>query len=319
MQCAGVGGVVHMVTDAHGPVVPPVLVPKSVMRSTGVNYCHVSVRTSRLVLQAMQGVGGGVYRVLGTIDGGLCTVPVRMSIVHGFQGSVPAPAPASQRGGSVFRDMCRSVAAAVLPRPMYEDALGDWTGRGWAKSTLGHTRAYRDQQWFAALLDEGATIERGGCTLLSPARCCTRDGVLSSKIASRRVEDSLVAEMHRMGCLFPQETSQQGSHPPRIDPLPPHTNDQNRSIVTLRGVVGMLGVCYEEREESATTSASTFDFKSVQQIPGQSLDVHRIVSVDSNGLSHIRDGYRRLWTRSFECHACYGIDRDCSTIVRIGG
>ena len=85
---------------------------------------------------------------------------------------------------------------------------------------------------------------------------------------------------------------------PLLEPLRPHTNEFNRNMVTLRGVVNTIGVIYDETDG---------ELPSIVSVPGQSLDVHRMVSMESEALVHMRDGFRRLWAKSFESHACYRV------------
>lgn len=252
-------------------MVPPLIVPQPVMRSTGVQHAHVAVHTSRLVLRCIPGTD--VYRVLGTVDGVLCHIPIRERL------------PGVHDAGIGFRNTCRSVAAAVLPSSYSPSAYGLL-------------------QWFAAILDEGATLGCGGCTLLSLGR-----GPDPRVMVSRRVDDSLAAEMVRMGCTSTDEGVDGGLE---LDPLPPHTNDWNRNIVTLKRVVDTLGVVYA----GGGVVEGHHDFH-VVGLPGQSLDVHRMVSMGSDAMLHMRDGFRGLWAKSFDSHMCYRVDRSSGVVSKL--
>lgn len=258
-------------------MVPPLIIPQPVMRSTGVQHVHVAVHTSRLVLRCIPGTD--VYRVLGTVDGVLCHIPIREKLpsVSGGAGVHDA--------GIGFRKTCRSAAAAVLPSSYSPSAYGAL-------------------QWFAAILDEDSTLGCGGCTLLS-----LRRGPDPRVMVSRRVGDSLAAEMVRMGCASKTEAEDECVHGLELDPLPPHTNDSNRNIVTLKKVVDTLGVVY--------AGGGMVDDFHVVSLPGQSLDVHRMVSMGSDAMLHMRDGFRGLWAKSFDAHMCYRVDRSSGVILKL--
>jgi hypothetical protein len=131
-------------------------------------------------------------------------------------------------------------------------------------------------------------------------------------MVSRRVDDSLVAEMVRMGCASETEADGESVHKPELDPLPPHTNDWNRNIVTLKKVVDTLGVVYT----GGGVVEGHHNFH-VVSLPGQSLDVHRMVSMGSDAMLHMRDGFRGLWAKSFDSHMCYRVDRLSGVVSRL--
>ena len=296
MARGGLGLVQFRPSSVVSPsMVPPLIVPQPVMRSTGVQHVHVAVHTSRLVLRCIPGTD--VYRVLGTVDGVLCHIPIRERLpsVSGGAGLHDV--------GIGFRNTCRSVAAAVLPSSYSPSAYGVL-------------------QWFAAILDEGASLESGGCTLLSLGR-----GPDPRVMMSRRVDDSLAAEMARMGCISMDEGVGGGLE---LDPLPPYTNDLNRNIVTLKKVVDTLGVVYDGAGDGRSShssgvggnddrdsGSSSNSHLCIVSLPGQSLDVHRMVSMGSDAMLHMRDGFRGLWAKSFDAHMCYRVDRGGGGVLKL--
>lgn len=160
-----------------------------------------------------------------------------------------------------FRSTCRSIRNLVMPM-----------------CPTGMPAPYPSRQWCIAILPPGSTIESGPCRLVMPIR--------GGSLQCREVKHPLLEEMGCMGCLI------DGAG---VVPLPPHTNEHNRSVVTLPMAVEHLIVCY-------TGGVMC----SVDRVPGQSLDVHRYLDYGSPAMVAIKDGLRRLWNRSFECHGCFG-------------
>jgi hypothetical protein len=139
-------------------------------------------------------------------------------------------------------------------------------------------------QWCIAVLHNQSTIEHGQCTLISPAK--------GSILSTRLVTDSLHLEMLRMGCTTSSSCIIQG--------LPKCTNEYNRNLVTLPRVVDTMAVTYFK-------DGGTFSLSAVCRIPSQCIDVHRLVSYDSAGMFEMRDGFRRLWSKSFYDHVCCAV------------
>ena len=234
----------------------PVIVSDIIMRGMGIPYNHITIYTSRVIMMERPDMGDDILYVLGTLNGRLCNLPMR---TH------------SPIGATGFRSMCASVRSTVIP---HSDT---------------HTSAYAHNQWFAAVLRQGSTVQRGGCTLIS-----LRSGGM---LHCRQVEDSLESEMLRMGQCMPGEALS-------IVPLPEVTNQHNKSMVTLSRVVDNLAICY------AASSPSTVVLADFIRLPSQCLDVHRILSYGSEAMLHMRDGFRILWTRSFSIHTCYHVSGD---------
>ncbi len=162
-----------------------------------------------------------------------------------------------------FKSMCASVRKCVVPCP---------------ESVQNYAR----DQWFAAIVTEN------NCNLLSPMR--------GNKVSSRHVDGLLGDEMVRMGmidstCDF------------WIIPLPPMTNEHNKSMVTLEKIVENLMVTY-------TGDHKKVSFLDVARLPSQPLDIHRMVVRESGAMMEMRDGFRRLWNRSFDLHSCYHVFGD---------
>lgn len=260
-----------------GPIGIPLYIPVQVQRSTGAMYCHAPVRTTRLVMREMGPPGSGMegtFRALGTVLSMLCTIPVQERVVC----SGPRP----QDG---LRRACRLARQCVLP-------WGPWT----TSPTDEPETAYSRLQWCIAVLSYGSTVKRGSCLLVSP-----RGG---REVRVREVHDSLHNEMVRMG-LVPA-----GSPACVISSLPSHTNEHNRSIVTLPRVVDTYAFAYAQEGKGLGGQGGTMAFQGLQHaicVPSQSLDVHRIACMDSEGMREMRDGFRFLWARSFELHTSYGL------------
>jgi bacterioferritin-associated ferredoxin len=166
-----------------------------------------------------------------------------------------------------FRSMCQMIRDQVLPT-----------------AAAANATRYSKLQWCIAVLKKGSTLDCGRCTLISPAK---GDG-----LSTRVVEDSLLEDMRRMGIVCEE-----------MKPLPPYVNESNRNMVTLERVVDNHLVSY--RSTDATNNALLLD--SVCTLPSQSFDVHRMASWDSQGLFEMRDGFRRVWDRSFHIHDCYHV------------
>lgn len=153
----------------------------------------------------------------------------------------------------------------------------------WFRPMCAHVRRcvlhggekYAKDQWFAAILKEN-----GGYEYLSPVKGGT--------IVSRNGLD-LEAEMVRMGI---------GGERVEISPLPPKTNEFNKSMVTLPRVVENLAISY-------VSDSKRISLLDIARLPSQSMDVHRMVVYGSESMVHMRDGFRRLWARSFDTHTCY--------------
>jgi len=84
-----------------------------------------------------------------------------------------------------------------------------------------------------------------------------------------------------------------------IEPLPPKTNEFNKSMVTLPRVVENLAISYTSQD------SKRISLLDIARLPSQSMDVHRMVVYGSESMMHMRDGFRRLWARSFDTHTCY--------------
>ena len=221
------------------------------MRATGVYYRHIPVYTARLILCEVSDMDG-VLRVVGTVMGKLCNLPVKVGPIQPtFDGKIG------------FRPMCASTRHAVMPSVDAND------------------------QWFAAILDAGATIHNGGCTLLSPSG--------GTVLRCRRVVDSLQSEMNRMGCG--------GGGDLVLAPMPPRTNEENRHMVTLERVVDNLAITYT----GVGGDGGMVALENVMRLPSQSIDVHRMMVFGSEAMMHTRDGFRILWARSFQTHTCYHV------------
>ena len=104
----------------------------AVQRSLGVEYRHIPVYTTRLVLREMHGMDS-VLTVLGTVLTLLCYIPVRTSIKECH----------TQEG---LRSMCVSACENVL------------FGAG----------SYAKKQWCIAVLRADSSVDSGPCTLISP-------------------------------------------------------------------------------------------------------------------------------------------------------
>ena len=163
-----------------------------------------------------------------------------------------------------FRAMCRSIRRLVMPVEGCDPSGYAWT------------------QWCIAILPVGSTVLSGPCRLVLPCR--------GGEIRCRGVDHSLQEEMVRMGCIDKGCAIE-------VVGLPPHTNDHNRSMVTLQVAAEHLLVSYAGGV-----------LCSVDRVQGQSIDVHRYLSHGSRSMVGIKDGMRRLWYRSFECHGCYSLD-----------
>lgn len=235
-------------------------------RSTGVDFAHFAVNTTRVLLEEVA-ESPGLLRVVGTITSRLCVLPVRK--VHTHQ---------SAKGGwEAFRKTMRSLRRLSMP----VEPEG-------SKSDDG---SYRGRQWCMAILPAGSTVDSGPCKLVSPRR--------GSSLHERAVEHSLREEMVSMGCI-------DGGEGVVVDPLPPHTNPHNRSMVTLPMVVENLVFCYLPQGGGG----GGFVLGSVDALPSQCLDVHRYMMHGSSSMLVVRDGFRRLWARSFEVHSCYSLGVD---------
>ncbi len=216
------------------------------MRGTGIEYTHIHVYTSRLVMREVEHMDG-ILEVLGTVWSRLCSIPMRVSI------------PLTGGVGD-FKSMCASVRKCVIP------------------STPECVQEYAKKQWF------GAIVRKDGCVLLSPIR--------GDRVWTRYVDSSLEDEMVKMGLI-------DGS--PMILPLPPKTNVHNKSMVTLDKIVENLMASYSEIEGKMV-------FRDVTRLPSQALDIHRLVcGIGSGAMLEMRDGFRRLWNRSFDIHGCYRV------------
>jgi hypothetical protein len=166
----------------------------------------------------------------------------------------------------------------VLPPP----------GDGAAAAAAANATQYSKLQWCIAVLKKGSTLGCGRCTLISPAK---GDG-----LSTRVVEDSLLEDMQRMGIVCDDDEG-------GVKPLLPYVNESNRNVVTLERVVDNHIVSY--RSTDAANNVLLLD--SVCTVPSQSFDVHRMASWDSLGLCEMRDGFRRVWDRSFHIHDCYHV------------
>jgi hypothetical protein len=170
-----------------------------------------------------------------------------------------------------FRRMCHMVRDRVLPR----------------KPDSG---AYAWEQWCIAVLARGSTMESGRCRLIAP---------VGDRLRTRDV-DSLYGEMERMGMKGERKS-------PKLHPLPAPSNSpsvDNRSIVTVPRVVDLLGISYEIGQGGLARLAGPNGAFCIQS---QSIDVHRAVAYDSPALLQMCNGFRSLWKRSFDLHACYAV------------
>ena len=176
-----------------------------------------------------------------------------------------------------FRSMCASISKQVLPQDnihLNQSSNGQYT----------------DKQWCFAILKRGSSTTSGPCTLVSP-----RKGLV---LHTREVQDSLKDEMLRMGCIGMDDLLE-------VTNLSPPTNEDNRSIVTISRVVDTLCIPYVLHENNHTVLQNRDLFSS---LPSQTLDVHRLVGFNTNGILEMRDGFRRLWAKSFFNHACYHVE-----------
>lgn len=179
-----------------------------------------------------------------------------------------------------FQSMCRSVSKQVIPQE------GEVSG-------VNSVSSYADKQWCFAILKRGSTPVSGPCTLVSPRK--------GSEVLTREVGDSLKDEMVRMGCVGVNDTVV-------ISGLTPVTNANNKSMVTLARVVDTLCIPYTLHETNRTILQN--DNLSCCYLPSQTIDVHRLVGFNTPAMLEMRDGFRRLWIKSFLNHSCYHVENE---------
>lgn len=149
---------------------------------------------------------------------------------------------------------------------------------------------YARKQWCIAVLRAGSSVNEGPCRLISPN---------GPQLLEREVTDSLRCEMQRMGCI-------EGEGAVCVAGLPPQSNEHNQNIVTLPRVVDSIGVVYTAASGSMGSKLVLSD---VFRLPSQCLDVHRMVSYGSPAMHSMREGFRKLWGKSFQCHLSFSLDR----------
>lgn len=259
----------------------PLCIPDYVQRNIAGGFVNVPVYARRVIMQVSKSLSdngvGMIYKVLGTINTILYNIPVQMYV------------DSSSLGGrvGVFRSMCSNIARVVCGFRR----IGDNNTDGDANDGDDNKRLYFHSQWSVCILHDGSTIGKGPCTLLY-------ESTTQSLIKTREVSDSLMNEMSRMGCLTHGSVD--------VTPLQPFSvSSNNRDIVTVTGIVDHLAVWFgwNQLKHQAV-------MQDVTRIQCQPLDIHRFLSMDSQGLRDMLRGFHSLWCKSFHSHRSYLVDME---------
>ena len=266
-----------------GIITYPLCIPSMIQRATGLDYFHVPVYTSRLILQQVEYDSGSLVllKPVGVVKSLLCNIPVRTRVsCNNSTAVVP----------DQFKSMCERVRESVM--------------------SLDQTHTLH-APWCIAILHSGSTVDNGPFTLVLPSAgpLVLRDDHVHTSLQQHMVASGI------LGDSIAGLTSIAANH---ITLLPAEgqgqeaddTDFDTRSYVRASHLVDNLLVHYRL---DAVNGEAVLQHESVARLNSQLFSFHRLTAYDSQGLVGMRDSFRRLWERSFSIHQCYVIGRSSSS------
>lgn len=162
------------------------------------------------------------------------------------------------------------------------------------KATMGDA-----DQWCIAILKEGSTLTEGPCTLVKTVFAGDKSGwkeSMKEPIATRSVETSLWDECVRMGVAVDKCR--------HVTPLVPcGSGEMSTDYAEVQDVVDSLLLVYKDGKLMGSNGYMC--------LGGQGVYVNRFLTQSNPDLLRMRNGFSKLWFRSFHTHSCICISGDC--------
>lgn len=286
-------------------------IPASVQRATGVDYFHIPVYASRLILQEVVydgGDGGGgnggsgeegslvLLKAHAVVKTKLCDIPVctRVSCCTSSIDTV------SEIVSTRFKSMCQRVRKSVASLPQTYSAHAPWC------IAVLHAGSTVEKGPFSLIVPGGGplVVVRGGdgdggdgdaaaAAATSPHASSSSSSLQDHMIASGLLDTNTTAANHL--ALLPAEGRGEQAD---------DTDFDTRSYVRspLHHLVDNLAVTYRWDRD---TGQAVLQQQCVSRFSSQLCSFHRLSAYDSQGLVRMRNTLRELWDGSFVSHGCY--------------
>lgn len=169
------------------------------------------------------------------------------------------------------------------------------------KTTMGD-----QDQWCMAILKEGSTLTEGPCTLVKTVFATDQQGwgaCMKEPVALRGVDTSLWDECVRMGVAVDKCK--------HITPLLVAHGSADTSVdyAEVQDVVDSLLLVYRDGKLMGSNGFMC--------LGGQGMYVNRFLTQTHPDLQRMRNGFSKLWFRSFHTHSCICVSGDCEGLDRV--